>query len=192
MQSGKPLVQFNPYFVYGLINGGRDQGAFISDALVAMQKYGICPKGDLPQGVMYQNQFPPSAFTSAKRFRLLKAFRCDTFEEICSAISLGFFCPLGIYVGDNFPRVDSDGVAPLPGGGGGGHCILGVGLKKISRYGWCIKIQNSWGKRFGHGGYCYIHKGHFSRMRPDAFAIQSVSDDPLDGTPQDEVPVNPG
>lgn len=125
MQSGKPLLEFNPYFIYGLINGGRDQGAMISDALRALQQYGVCLKGDLPRGVMFRNQFPQKAFDNASRFKLLKAFRCDSFEDICSAISLGFVCVLGIYVGANFSKVDSEYVCPVPNRmDGGGHCQL--------------------------------------------------------------------
>jgi len=176
LQSGKPLVRFNPYFVYGLINGGRDQGAMISDALLALQKHGICQKEALPAGAMFQNQFPPQAFENAKKYKLVQAYHCSTFEEICSAISLGFFCPLGIFVGDNFSQLDNEGVAPLPNRGGGGHCILGVGLKKSSRYGWIIKIQNSWGANWGMKGYGYLQKDHFRSMNPDAFAIQSIVD----------------
>jgi hypothetical protein len=90
---------------------------------------------------------------------------------------------LGIYVGDNFPNLDANGVAPLPAGGGGGHCLLGCGLKKSSQYGWLIKVQNSWSSEFGMNGYCYIHQGHFRMMQPDAFAIQQVA------TQDDNIPV---
>lgn len=138
MQSGRPKMQFNPYFVYGLINGGRDAGAMISDALRALMQYGVCQQEALPSGVMFQNQFPPQAFENAKRFKLIKAYRCANFNEICSAISVGYVCPLGILVGQNFPQIDSEGVAPLPNGGGGGHCVLpetiiaGPEMKKAS------------------------------------------------------------
>lgn len=190
LQSGRPLVEFHPFFVYGLINGGRDAGAMISDGLMALKNYGICQKDEMPPNVMFQQQFPKQAFENAKRFRLGQAYQCPTFESICSAISLGFMCPLGIFVGNNFSQVDAQGVAPLPAGnGGGGHCILGMGLKKSTRFGWLIKIKNSWGSKYGINGYAYIHKGHFQRMQPDAFAIQSVIDDPQDNTPVDEVPV---
>lgn len=189
MQGGRPKKNFNPYFTYGLCNGGRDQGSMISDGLKVSMQYGICEREALPRGVMYQNQFPRSAFDNASRFKLAQAFRCDTFEDILRAISLGFPVPLGIMVGNNFPNLDSDGVAPLPGGGGGGHAILGVGTKKHRRYGWLVKIQNSWGKNFGMNGFAYLHAGHFRYMRPDAFAIQSMADDPQDSTPADEVPV---
>lgn len=190
MQSGRPLVEFNPYFTYGLVNGGRDAGAMISDCLRATMQTGACPRKDLPSNVMFRQQFPPTAFAAASRFKLAQAYNCGTFEEICAAITLGFVCPLGIYVDDGFPNIDSEGVSPVPRSNrGGGHCILGMGLKKSSRYGWLIKIQNSWGSRFGIKGHSYIHKGHFQKMHPDAFAIQSIIDDPQDNTPQDDVPI---
>lgn len=190
LQMGRPKVEFDPYFTYAWINGGRDAGSFISDALKSLQTNGACLKGDLPSGAMFQNQLTQQAVENGKRFRLSLAYHCKSFEEICSAITLGFVSPLGIYVDDNFSRLDSEGVSGTPmGGQGGGHAILGLGLKKSSRYGWLIKIQNSWGPRFGNKGYSYIHKGHFQRMHPDAFAIQMMIEDPKDNSPEDEVPV---
>lgn len=183
IQGGASYTELNPYFTYGLINGGRDAGAMISHALTALTQYGTCLKEDLSPGMMYQNQFPQIAFEHAKQNRLIQALRCDSFEEICSALSLGFFTPLGIMVGQNFANLDSEGVAPLPAGGGGGHAILGCGLKKSSRYGWLIKIKNSWSARFGLNGYCYLRKEHFRSMNPDAFAIQSVT------LPSDNLPI---
>lgn len=183
MQSGRTLVPFSPFFIYGLVNGGRDAGAQISDALRALMQYGVCRNSDIPAGAMFQNQFPTTAFEVAKGFKLIQAYHCQTFEDICAAISLGFVCPLGLYVGQNFPNLDSEGVAPLPAGGGGGHCVLGMGLKKSAKYGWLIKIQNSWGSRFGKNGHCYLQKGHFNMMNPDAFAVQSIIDSPQDGPP---------
>lgn len=183
MQSGRELLEFNQYFLYALINGGRDAGSMISDALTALQQYGICLKGDMPLQLAFQNQIPQGAYNSASSHKLIRAYHCGTFEEICSAISLGFCCPLGIYVGDNFAQLDSEGVAPLPNGGGGGHAICGLGLKKSARYGWLIKIQNSWSSNFGLSGYCYLRKEHFNTMPPDAFAIQEVSSSTEDTIP---------
>jgi hypothetical protein len=190
MQSGRKLVEFNPFFTYGLVNGGRDAGAMISDCLKALMQYGTCPHDDLQPGMMFKNQFPQKAFTNAARFKLIQAYKCANFSEICSAISLGFVCPLGIYVDQNFANLDSEGIAGLPNGSrGGGHCILGIGLKKSSRYGWLIKIQNSWGRNFGRNGHAYLQSQHFTRMNADAFAIQAIADDPQDNNPVDDVPV---
>lgn len=187
-QAGKPKMGFSPYFIYGNINGGRDQGAIISHALTSMQTDGVAPRDVMPAGVMYRQQFPAAAVQAAQRFKLFKAYQCPSFERICTALTLGFCVPLGIMVGQNFANVSSEGICPLPNGGGGGHCILGVGLKRHPRYGWLIKILNSWGTQFGMGGYAYITRNHFQYMQVDAFAIQCTTDDPLDNTPADEVP----
>jgi hypothetical protein len=187
-QLGNPNQQFSPFFTYALINGGSDNGAMISDALKVLKKYGACPLEDMPRGVMYERQVPKKAFEQATRFKISQAYQCDSFEEVCHAISVGFTVPLGIYVGNNFGDLDSEGVSPLPRGGGGGHCILGCGLKKSTKYGWVIKIQNSWGSNWGDNGFCYIQKNHFKYMHPDAFAIQTIIDDPKDNFPQDNVP----
>ena len=188
-QTGNNAKNFSPFFTYALINGGSDNGAMVSDALKALAKYGACPLEDMPKGVMFERQVPRSSFDAAKRFRVSQAYECDDFDDICQAINLGFTVPLGIYVGSNFSDVDSEGISPLPRGGGGGHCILGCGIKKSSKYGWVIKIQNSWGKRFGVDGYSYIRKEHFKYMNPDAFAIQTTFDDPKDTNSSDDVPV---
>ena len=187
-QLGNPPQQFSPFFTYALINGGSDNGAMISDALKELKKYGACPLEDMPKGVMYERQVPKKAYEQASRFKISQAYQCNSFEEICHAISVGFTVPLGIYVGDNFSDIDKDGVSPLPRGGGGGHCILGCGVKNTAKYGWVIKIQNSWGSSFGENGFCYIQKNHFKYMDLDAFAIQATFDDPKDSFPQDDVP----
>ena len=188
-QVGNQPRNFSPFFTYALINGGSDNGAMISDALKVLKKYGACPLEDMPKGVMYERSIPKSAYDAAARFRISQAYQCEDFDDICQAINLGFSVPLGIYVGSNFSDIDSEGVSPLPRGGGGGHCILGCGLKKSSRYGWLIKIQNSWGRNFGDAGYSYIRKEHFRGMDPDAFAIQTIFDDPKDNNTSDDVPV---
>ncbi len=191
-QIGNKAQDFTPFFTYGLINNGRDAGAMISSGLMALKQYGACPNGLLQPGQMYQQQFSQEAFAQAKRFRLSLAYKCGSFDEICQAINLGFCCPLGIMVGDDFSNVDNDGVCPLRTRGGGGHCILGVGLKRHQRYGWLIKIQNSWGTRFGINGHAYLRREHFSQMAPDAFAIQAAFDDPQDTNTEDDVPVVTG
>lgn len=187
VQSGRKLVELNPLFLYALINGGRDAGAMISDALDALVKYGVCEKEVLPMRLMFKNNLTQASYDNAKKYQITEAFQCESYEDICSAISLGFCGALGIMVGSNFGNLDSEGVSPLPGGGGGGHCLHFCGLKKSSRYGWIIKLKNSWGN-WGQNGYCYIRKEHFRGMPPDAFAIQMVEVDDTKTDPT-EVPV---
>lgn len=182
---------FNPFFHYALINGGEDEGAYISDSLKIMQQYGICELSAFPSDkVYYKSSLTKSAYDNALRYKLDKAYRCTTFEEVCSALNLGFVVNIGIMVGSNFTRVDSEGMAPLPNGGGGGHSMLACGLKYHNKWGWTVKLQNSWGANFGQNGYCYVRKEHFTYYsRLDCFAFQGVIDDPKDPVPQDDVPI---
>lgn len=53
-QHGHKRMDFDAYFVYGLINNGRDAGAMISTGLMALKGKGACPKGILKPGQMYQ------------------------------------------------------------------------------------------------------------------------------------------
>lgn len=181
---------FNPFFTYALINGGRDNGSYISDAMDAVMKYGICEVGAFPSDrVYYKNSLNKSAYENALRFKLDKAYKCTSFDQICQAINLGFVVNIGIYVGDNFVNVDSEGIAPLPRGGGGGHSMLACGIKHHAKYGWLVKVQNSWGSNFGNNGYCYLRKEAFNGRDLDCFAFQGVLDDPKDTNTADDVPV---
>jgi intein/homing endonuclease len=67
------------------------------------------------------------------------------------------------------------------------YCVtVPNGIVYVRRNGKAIWCGNS---NFGMNGFAYIHKGHFQKMNPDAFAIQTIMDDPQDNTPTDEVPV---
>lgn len=167
---------YSPFFLYSLINGGRDEGSTLTKGMLAMQQVGLCDEANAPKNVMYKNQFPQSCFDEAKDNRLLSAYRCDDFDEVCHAVSHGYFVPLGIFVDDSFANVDRNGICGVPRSNkGGGHAILGAGLKKIGSYGWCVKIVNSWGRAFGNNGTAFIHKKHFNYMQLDAFAVQTIS-----------------
>lgn len=186
VQSGRPQRQFNPWFTYALINRNRDAGAYISDSLVAMQDIGACDNAVGPSRLSYKGNLTQAQYDNAKKKRLIRAYRCANYNEICSAITLGFPCVLGVPVGGNFDSIDSEGVTPVPNWVRGGHAILGLGLRKSSRYGWTIKFQNSWGN-WGLGGYAYLQKGSFDGT-PDAFALQMIEVDVTENDPT-EIPV---
>ena len=172
---GGSLNRLSPCFLYGLINGGRDAGAVVSDAMTALETTGICLEEEVPEGMIYRSRFPQSSFQTAQRFRLDKAYQCHSFDEIGSALLMGFVPIYGINVGPNFARLDDEGVAPV--GGWGGHCMFGRGLKRSRRGDWLIENQNSWGEQFGLEGACYLREAHFG-SQCDAFAIQATAEDP--------------
>lgn len=173
---------FDPLFVYGLVNNGVDGGAVISDVLDAMTQTGICVVGDIPAGSMFKTEFPQSAYDSAKRFRIAKALKLNSFEEICSAISSGWQSVFSLMIGQNFADVDDEGVSPPADVIRGNHGLCDAGLTRINSGQWAVRALNSWTKSFGVDGYCLLTAQSFGQV-VDAFAIQVVTPDSSSGPP---------
>jgi hypothetical protein len=188
--SGQPAHEFNPFWIYGLINGGEDNGAVISDALVAMKQYGVATVGavtggDLPRQLVYPSQLRslPDVFAKASRFKVAGAWKLTSFEDICTALTLRMVCVSGIAVGQNFGDLDGEACAPLPDRILGGHALEHHGLKwSASKKEWLIRTQNSWTAQWGDKGMCYLRKAHYQNMQFDAYALVTVLDDSADAT----------
>lgn len=174
--SGATPHEFSPCFIYGLGNGGRDFGMVISDALDILTNTGVCLASEVPEGMIWKQNFPASAMATAKRFKVAKAYHASTFDEICTGLQLGFIPVYGIYVGNDFGNLDSEGVAPAH-RWTANHCMYGDELTRLPSGRWVIRDNNSWTTRFGNQGRCYLTEDHFG-ADSDAFLIQSVGEDP--------------
>lgn len=172
-QGGQP-VNFSACFLYALINGGRDAGAIVSDAIDALTTFGLSTEEESPFGQIYRSRIPKKAFEVAAKFKVEEAYHVDSWDAIVSEILRGRTVVHGIRVGNNYANLDSNGVAPLPNYGGGGHCQMSYDLKHINGK-WVIATQNSWGSAFGMNGSCYLTEQHFDRPGSvDAFSIKFV------------------
>jgi hypothetical protein len=156
-------------FPYAQVNGGRDNGASVSSILKVLTQLGTCTHAECGTDQIYKQQIPQSAYATAKKYQVTEAFLCRTYNEIVDAINRGFPVPLGIQVGNNFSRLDNNGIAPLPDMAIGGHALCGIGIKQY-RGEWLVKVQNSWDTRWGMKGCCYLTRSHFIHMI-DAYAI---------------------
>jgi hypothetical protein len=170
-KQGKPSPLLSCTFPYGLVNGGRDNGASVTSILKVLREVGTCLHSEVGTDQIYKHQFPRQAWKTAEKYRVVEYLLCQTYEELCEAINLGFPVALGITVGQNFNRLDRYGVCPLPDVAVGGHALCGIGLKKHPvNNTWIMKIQNSWGRQWGMDGFAYLTKGHFDWM-VDGYAI---------------------
>ena len=114
-KAGMTFQLLSPCFVYALGNGNRDAGMVISDAADIVRQYGICLESEFPEGHIYKNQIPKNAYQTAKtRFLAVDIYKCGTFDELGTAIQLGWDIVCGVSVGTQFNDLDRDGV---PGGG---------------------------------------------------------------------------
>lgn len=180
IMSGQPFHVFSPTSIYARINGGRDKGAMVADGLAALKTFGTCFMDQFGEDQIYAQQLPPAAVNTALRFRVHEAYKVSNWAEMGSAINRGLIVVSGLAVGNNFSKLDANGVCPLPDMIAGGHCLAHYGLKKIDGV-WMLRTRNSWGNMWGQQGDCYIQQGAWNPQYGfpfDAFAIGGVLDDP--------------
>ncbi|HOB43670.1 MAG TPA: C1 family peptidase [Bacillota bacterium] len=176
-EAGLPYVRLSPGNLYGRINGGVDGGSYLSDAIKELEKDGVCTAQTVPELEWRPRRWPVGWQTEAKKFRILEAWDCPTFEHLASALLLGFPVNLGVFVGRNFSP-QSDGWLPDYRGGGGGHAMCGVGLCYHSqRKTWGIKVANSWGTWWGQDGFGVVPESYFrTGAFADAWAVRGIVD----------------
>ena len=179
--AGQRHVELSPGNLYGRINGGRDMGSALGDALQALRNEGVCTQSLVKPLDWHPRGWPDSWKTEAQQFRILEAFDCPTFDHIASAIQCGFLVDYGIMVGRNFD-VESDGWVGEYRGGGGGHALCGVGL--VERGGkWGILTANSWGEKWGDKGFGVVPESYFRGSFNDAWAVRAVTTESSDSEP---------
>ncbi len=177
-----PPSGFSPTSLYALINGGRDGGAIVSDAMTALMEQGICTMAEVPESVIYESRIPSSAKATRARFKLADAYNCDSFDAIGSALQFGFPVSFGITLSGDFMNLDSEGVAGHGWGILGGHCMCACGTTRLKDGSWAIRVRNSWGTGWGRNGNCLLIEDHFGEDT-DAFAIRADLPDPQDPNP---------
>ena len=188
---GMTDVPLSGNFAYAFLNGGKDQGAVISDGIESLKDHGVCPDSMVPAKSIYERQLSESAKQEARRFKLVDAYRCDEASEVFSAIMSGYIVVYGYEVGTNFENFDKYGVAGAD-RGAGNHCNHSEGMVKLPDGRWVLINANSWTTKWGPfgNGKCYLDpaKSLFNGTdRPDCCVIRSVSRDPQD--PNDPPPL---
>jgi hypothetical protein len=173
--AGLSYVKLSPGWLYGRINGGRDQGSTLEDGLAWMTGHGTCTSATV--GDLSWRSNPSKAAAEAKNFKVVEAYLCPTFDHMASALQQGFVVVEGLLWRDNF-KPDADGWLPAQGrGGAGGHALCGYGL--ATRNGaWGIRTRNSWGVTWGNGGNCVIPEQLFDGQISGYWAIRSVTRTP--------------
>lgn len=175
---GQTFQRLSGSFVYSFINGGRDQGASIGEAL-DVARNGICLESEADWDAIYPSRIPSSARETAKRFQAEEIYRVDTWSECCSALQMGFAVVYAVMVGGSFDRLDSDGVIGLD-RGPGNHAVHAFGMTKSAGGVWLAEGFNSWGPTWGDQGRFRSGQRHWESVQQDAFAFRVVKWDPQD------------
>jgi len=173
-QMGLEDVELSIGSLYGQINDGVDEGSTLSRSIQALTNVGCCPVSLIPHYTWQQSKWPRNWIDTARLYRITEAYDCTNFDEIASAIQSGFVVSYGIPVTKGFvENVSKDGYVPVNVVNIVGlHALLGIGLHKHDNR-WWIETQNSWGTRWGKGGFGYIPETYFTtRYAVDAWALR--------------------
>lgn len=182
--AGLPDVALSPFFVYGLINGGRDAGAQVSDTMAVLAQRGACREELMPElqkGTYQASQYTKAQYDDAAKHKIWRALRLTSFDDVGSALTRGLLCVTGVAVGKNFQAMSSKGVCPIPDVVIGGHALPLIGLESTSQYGWCPETENSWTNQWGDDGFAFLQEGYWDPKYGftfDTYAILSPDDDP--------------
>ncbi|MBD2598238.1 C1 family peptidase [Nostoc spongiaeforme FACHB-130] len=172
----------SPLFLYqvtrNLMQREGDSGASVRDTMKAMVAFGVCPEEYWPYNEDKFNEEPTSfCYSFAENYKTIKYFRLDYGQiskyALLSQVKLllvaeipcifGFTLYNSVYDEVNFSR----GHIPLPSQRDkviGGHTVVAVGYhdRKIienedgERFEGALLIRNSWGNRWGQGGYGWM------------------------------------
>jgi len=141
-----------------------DCGASVRDAIKSTVLYGIAPElfwRYKPANVSVRP--PEGVWIEASKHETLKYLRIDNTDptSLTGCINEGYPFVFGMNVYSSFlsSKVNATGIVPTPNIKSekllGGHCMMGVGYQGTGADMKLI-VQNSWGRKWGANGYCYI------------------------------------
>lgn len=142
---GLETADLSPWCLYWQICGGRDAGSMLGDAIKALAQNGTTTRKLFPKMVL-RGAGPSGWVEEAANYRATEWWDCATFDELATALQMGFPVNLGVLVGGAFMDVDGDGWVHdyATTRNDGGHAMCGVGLEERKGK-WGIRIVNSWG-----------------------------------------------
>jgi predicted nucleic acid-binding protein len=191
MRRGLKRVKLSGSSVYSRVNGGRDNGSIPEDAMVAMQKYGAVPLERGPANKIYANQYTAADWAEGARYRADECFTTQSRQALLTAVVLGFDAVVAVHAGNNYMRLDSEGVA-YGDNGPGNHAILYDDLVLTQSGLLAFDHAGSWGLNgYGVRGRAF-HTWERHLVQPVRnfrfYLIRSTKDDPQEpNPPQDAV-----
>jgi hypothetical protein len=139
--------------LYGQINGGRDAGASLGDAYVALQKVGCCTTATIADSDWRKARSSTAWKDEAANYRLDEGVLCQSVEEFLTWLQLGFIGQMGLSANSSF-NPDSKGF--VPGSRGSiNHALVACGMLKDDKGRWWVEGVNSWGDWALNGIFYY-------------------------------------
>jgi C1A family cysteine protease len=152
------FIYYYERLLLGTIN--RDSGAYIRDGIKACYTYGAPIEKLWPYNIAKFKIKPSTAAIKDAVTRKVTSYqRAADFNACIDALAAGYPVTIGFHVYTSFTSsiVSRTGIMPYPNTRRerllGGHAVLLVGYNKSTNM---FIARNSWGKRWGDGGYFYM------------------------------------
>lgn len=174
---GMSFVKLSGGYIYDQINGGRDNGACITDSMTVLMTIGTCPAADYPKPVFNRRLQP----ASLGRFKEELCLTCTTFDEGVTAILMGLIFQYPYQVGNNYTPSAATGWICGVSRGPGNHSVHSDGLALINGN-WYLDHAGTWGTRWANNGRAYHSEAGVMgcAMQDDAYVKIIPAPDPSD------------
>ena len=151
------FVYYNARLLEDVVN--EDVGAYIRDAIRAVQRYGVCDERVWPYRINYFNITPTEAsYDDAKKRNIKNYRRVVGLPDILDVLNSNRPIAFSLLVYREFDRLEesADYILRLPAPGAeplGGHamCLVGYDLNRE-----LVLARNSFGADWCMGGYCWL------------------------------------
>ncbi|MEA2111123.1 MAG: C1 family peptidase [Campylobacterota bacterium] len=153
-----PKTIFSPSWIYNQINGAKDNGSSIRDAMELIKLKGAATMSTMPYTDKdYLAKPSQEAINEAQNFKAVKYRRIGGSKQIKAALANRQPVVIIIKTYDSFNALDGDDsvYSTFSGEFRGNHGVTIVGYDD-SKYGGAFKIINSWGRNWGSKGYFWL------------------------------------
>lgn len=151
------FVYYNARLIENVVN--EDVGAYMRDAVKAVQKYGVCSENLWPYQIRDYSITPSIASYDDARHRKIKEYyRIHVVEDMLDALNKEWPIVFSMRVYSQFDDLYDYGkdTAKIPEKGEepvGAHAMCFVGYDLVKKV---FIARNSFGRHWGDNGYCYL------------------------------------
>lgn len=174
---------FSPAFIYNQVNNGQDGGSYFVDALNLVSQ-----KGAVQLNVMPYDAGDYLTKPSAEQKEKAKPYKIDFWrkvnvydqKEVKAQLNAGYPVMIGAMIDEGLIRDGYKGLNPYiwkgqVGKPKGGHAMVVVGYDDALN---AFKIMNSWGTRWGNGGFFWLDYSFFPKVVREGYVMKDALNAP--------------
>lgn len=167
------FIYYNERTLTGTVD--FDSGASLRDGIKTLRKTGVCREKIWPYEIERFDRKPSlRCYQEAKKYRIKSYYRINTLSEMLICLAEGYPFTFGFTVYESFEsvKVAQTGVVSMPKKRErviGGHAVMAVGYNQKERL---FLVRNSWGNKWGQGGYFTIPYRYLETLAADFWTVR--------------------